>query len=248
MTVGKCAYVNGGRTSREGLERSVGQGARVCIYHLLSAAFSQGVAITQVIDLDVLDVVTVLLVDLDIEGSTIASRGRLGTAWSDTGGVGLDGKSQHLPRKLPSYQDRRGQGHTARIGGTSTCCGAFFWLSWALIRAAASAAAAAASLLGPDPSTVFATGLRLRVARSLSPCGGERERRSNLLRRGGSSWSKRERLRGSSPMLDGCSRWWVCEERKIVGMLGWWTRCERAVPRSSMELSRSAFLPREQLS
>lgn len=98
-----------------------------------------------------------------------------------------------------------GQGHTARIGGTSTCCGAFFWLRWALIRAAASAAAAAASLLGPDPSTLFATGLRLRVAPSLSRLGGERERRSNLLRRGGSgsAWSKRERLRGSSLMVAG---------------------------------------------
>jgi hypothetical protein len=118
--------------------------------------------------------------------------------------------------------DRTGQGHTARMGGTSTCCGAFFWLSWALIRAAASAAAAAASLLGPDPSTLFATGLRLRVARSLSRCDGERERRSNLLRRGGSgsAWSKRERLRGSSPMLDGCSRWRVCEGGELLLSLG----------------------------
>jgi hypothetical protein len=74
ITVGKCVYVNG-RTSREGLERSVGRGARVCIYHLLSAAFGQGIAVTQVIDLDVLYEVTVLLVDLDIEGTTIAGGG-----------------------------------------------------------------------------------------------------------------------------------------------------------------------------
>jgi hypothetical protein len=47
----------------------------VCIYHLLSAAFGQGIAVTQVIDLDVLYEVTVLLVDLDIEGTTIAGGG-----------------------------------------------------------------------------------------------------------------------------------------------------------------------------
>jgi hypothetical protein len=76
----------GKEEGRQGLEASVGQGARVSIYHLLCAAFSQGVAITQVIDLDVLDVVTVLLVDLDIESTTIAgSVGRL----CDAGRVGL---------------------------------------------------------------------------------------------------------------------------------------------------------------
>ena len=79
------------REGREGLEASVGQGARVSIYHLLCAAFSQGVAITQVIDLDVLDVVTVLLVDLNIEGTTIgrSSGGRVGRARHDAGRVGL---------------------------------------------------------------------------------------------------------------------------------------------------------------
>ena len=81
------------RKGREGLEASVGQGARVSIYHLLCAAFSQGVAITQVIDLDVLDVVTVLLVDLDIESTTIGRSGRgLCRARYDAGRVGL-GKS-----------------------------------------------------------------------------------------------------------------------------------------------------------
>lgn len=53
----------------------MGQGARVSIYHLLSVAFGQGVAVTQVIDLDVLDIVTVLLVDLDIEGTTVGRSG-----------------------------------------------------------------------------------------------------------------------------------------------------------------------------
>lgn len=64
------------------------------IYHLLSAAFGQGVAITQVIDLDVLDVVTVLLVDLDIESTTIgrSSGGGLCRARHDAGRVGLGGK------------------------------------------------------------------------------------------------------------------------------------------------------------
>ena len=82
------------REGREGLEESVGQGARVSIYHLLCAAFSQGIAITQVIDLDVLDVVTVLLVDLDIESTTIgrSSGGRLCRARHDAGRVGLGGK------------------------------------------------------------------------------------------------------------------------------------------------------------
>jgi hypothetical protein len=37
---------------------------KVCIYHLLCAAFCQGVAVTQVIDLDIFDEVTILLVDL----------------------------------------------------------------------------------------------------------------------------------------------------------------------------------------
>lgn len=63
------------------------------IYHLLSAAFSQGVAITQVIDLDVFDVVTVLLVDLYVESTTIGrSGGRLCRARYDTGRVGLGRK------------------------------------------------------------------------------------------------------------------------------------------------------------
>ena len=81
------------REGREGLEESVGQGARVSIYHLLCAAFSQGVAITQVIDLDVLDVVTVLLVYLNIESTTIGrSGGGLCRARRDAGRVGLGRK------------------------------------------------------------------------------------------------------------------------------------------------------------
>ena len=65
------------------------------IYHLLSAAFGQGVAITQVVDLDVFDVVTVLLVDLNIESTTIGrSGGGLCRARHDAGRVSLR-ESQH---------------------------------------------------------------------------------------------------------------------------------------------------------
>jgi hypothetical protein len=65
----------------------------VSIYHLLSAAFGQGVAITQVVDLDVFDVVTVLLVDLNIESTTIGrSGGGLCRARYDTRRIGLEGK------------------------------------------------------------------------------------------------------------------------------------------------------------
>jgi hypothetical protein len=102
-------YVNG-RTGKEGLEKSVGQGARVCIYHLLGAAFGQGVAITQVIDLDVLDEITVLLVNIDIEGTTIAGRGRLGPTGSDTRGIGLAKNCQRISSRtvfLPG-QERAG--------------------------------------------------------------------------------------------------------------------------------------------
>ena len=179
----------------------MGQGARVSIYHLLGAAFGQGVAITQVVDLDVLDVVTVLLVDLDIESTTIGRSGR-GSLCRARRGAGRGGLGRKVSCELLALASRACR--TARMGGTSTCCGAFFWLSWALIRAAASAAAAAASLLGAVASTLLATGLRLRAAPAPSHRAGERERRSNLLRRGGSgsAWSKRERLRVSSPMSD----------------------------------------------
>ena len=75
------------------------------IYHLLSAAFSQGVAITQVIDLDVFDVVTVLLVDLDIESTTIgrSSGGGLRRARHDAGRVGLRGKEKSASRSGRAY-------------------------------------------------------------------------------------------------------------------------------------------------
>ena len=46
-----------------------------CIYHLLCAAFGQCVAVAQVVDLDILDIVTILRVDLVVEGA--AGRCRL---------------------------------------------------------------------------------------------------------------------------------------------------------------------------
>lgn len=42
---------------------SVGNNNKVNIYHLLSAAFGQRVAVAKVVDLDVLDEVSVLLID-----------------------------------------------------------------------------------------------------------------------------------------------------------------------------------------
>jgi hypothetical protein len=90
----ECGYVRYEREDRQGLEASVNQGARVSIYHLLCAAFGQGVAITKVVDLNVLDVVTVLLVDLDIESTTIGgSGGRLCRVRLDAGRVGLSAVS-----------------------------------------------------------------------------------------------------------------------------------------------------------
>lgn len=81
----------------------------------------------------------------------------------------------------------------------------FAWME-ALMRAAAAAAAAAASFLlsvSPPPpglSMLLVTGLRLRRM-SDSLRAGERERLSKRDFRGGSVWSKRERLRGSSSAI-----------------------------------------------
>lgn len=69
----------------------------MCIYHLLSAAFGQGIAVAQVVDLDVFNVVTILLVDLNVEGTTIGgSGGRLCRARGDTGRVCLGRSGQRV--------------------------------------------------------------------------------------------------------------------------------------------------------
>ena len=59
---------------------SVGKSDEVIIYHLLGAALGQGVAVAQVVDLDVLDEVAVLLIDFCVQR---AARG-----WSFGGGFG----------------------------------------------------------------------------------------------------------------------------------------------------------------
>lgn len=70
---------------------------QVSIYHLLSAAFGQGVAIAQIVDLNVLDEITILLVDLRIERrSGGGSRGRFGGA----GAGGADGRDVYMLRAL----------------------------------------------------------------------------------------------------------------------------------------------------
>lgn len=63
------------------------------IYHFLRGAFGQGVAIAEIVDLDVFDVVSILLVDFVIQTSSCGRR--LGTAWSRTGAVSLQWKHQH---------------------------------------------------------------------------------------------------------------------------------------------------------
>ena len=49
---------------------------KVCPYHFLGAAFGQSVAVAQVVDLDILDVVAILLIDLVVK-AVGACRGRL---------------------------------------------------------------------------------------------------------------------------------------------------------------------------
>jgi len=171
-----------------------------CIYHLLSAAFGQCVAVPQVIDLDVFDIVTVLSIHLVVQSA--AGRGlgwRFGCAWCCAWTRGLCTMCQRSPTHVFTVPLP-----TERIGGTSTCCMPFFALIEALILAAAAAAAAAASALSvpfAGVSTLFAIGLRLRRA-SDSLRAGERDLRSKRDFRGGSAWSKRDRRRGSSsPMM-----------------------------------------------
>lgn len=53
---------------------------KVLIYHLLRASFGQSVAVPQIVDLDVLDVVAVLRVDVILVGC--AGRWRLCTSWT----------------------------------------------------------------------------------------------------------------------------------------------------------------------
>lgn len=51
---------------------------QVCIYHLLCAAFSQCVAITKVVDLNIFDEVTILLIYFVVQSCAFVSRGGRG--------------------------------------------------------------------------------------------------------------------------------------------------------------------------
>lgn len=58
-----CVFANKPNVKSCEAGKSVGAYAKSSIYHLLSAAFGQRVAVAKVVDLDVLDVVAILLVD-----------------------------------------------------------------------------------------------------------------------------------------------------------------------------------------
>jgi hypothetical protein len=167
------------------------------IYPFLNSSFSQCVAVTQIVDFNVLDIVSVLLVGFACNSLTGSGRGRLG-----------DRRSWHLGL-LAVLTDGTTSRRTERIGGTSTCWMPFFAWICALILAAAAAAAAAlfltmlAAVEGLSVSS-RAIGLRAR-SDSDSRRDGERERRSVSKRErvGGvaSSLSKRDRGLRSSDMV-----------------------------------------------
>lgn len=147
------------------------------IYHLLCAAFGQCVAISQVVDFNVFDVITILLVDFIFGGRSSSASWRHRSSRCRA-------RALSLLKALSAAQHcavRTYAKLTIRTGGTSTCCTPFFALIEALIFAAAAAAAAAASFLSVPPglSMLFATGLRDRCASESCRCG-DRERRSNL--------------------------------------------------------------------
>jgi hypothetical protein len=83
--------------------------AKTVIYPLLCSSFGQCIAVTEIIDFNVLDVVTILLVCLCADGRGRVGRRRL----DDWRGRRLEGVS----RGRPCVQD----GRTERMGGTSTC-------------------------------------------------------------------------------------------------------------------------------
>ena len=186
------------------------------IYHLLSRAFCQGVAIAQIVDLDILDVVTIGNVDVAVESRRLFVGGR---------GRGLRGR--YGRRRLQNYYETE-QSEILReltdwTGGTSTCwmplraCKSAFILAAAaasdhsamhpnLLRVRTNIPAAAAGSRGvPRLSLVVGlllslpSGLRLRRD-SWCREEGDLERLSNrdALRGSGSVWSNRDRLRGAS--------------------------------------------------
>lgn len=104
-----------------------------CIYHLLSRSLGQGVAVAQIIDFNILDIIAVCDIDLGIQlGRTFNSRRRI---------LVVLGRAFVLETTLDVIYDKRGSGRaiTERIGGTSTCWIPFLAWSCALILAAAAA-------------------------------------------------------------------------------------------------------------
>lgn len=194
--------------------------AKVTIYPLLCGALGQCIAVAEVVDLNVLDVVTILLVRIAADLGSRVGRGRLG-----------DGRRGHLACVSWLRVHHRGVRavRTERMGGTSTCWMPFFAWICALILAAAAAAAAAFALTAaaaglsvpappapaPAPASIEpsrAIGLRSRCA-SDSRRDGERDRRSvskrDRLGGSGSSLSKRERGRRSSDMWQVYGQLWL---------------------------------------
>lgn len=150
------------------------------IYHFLRAAFGQGVTIAQIVHFNVADIVTVLLVDVVVERAT----GLVFARRLDGSRVGTGARVLHAA--VSSLLESAAEAClTARMGGTSTCCGPFFALSVALIFAAAAAAAAAASFL-PSAEAGLRMGLRDLRMGSAFRSTGERERRSKRDLRGAS--------------------------------------------------------------
>ena len=164
------------------------------------SSFGQSIAISKIVDFNVFDVVTVLLVHLAGDGFIVLG-GRRPDDWRSER---LQNRVSKDPAAVRQWK------RTERIGGTSTCWMPFFAWICALILAAAAAAAAAALFLvlaldGLSVSSrVTAGGLRSRCA-SDSLRDGDLERRSVSKRervgRSASSLSKRDRGRRSSDML-----------------------------------------------
>jgi hypothetical protein len=117
--------------------------ATVEIYHFLSRALGERVAVAQIVDLDVANVITILGVDVGVQ--TSGSRGLCSTS-GRAFGLRMTGQ--------------RWIGMGIWIGGTSMCWTPLRAWICALILAAAAAAAAAGSL--GAGLFVAETGLRVR--------------------------------------------------------------------------------------
>src|SRR5690242_2663733 len=143
---------------RSGLEKTWilnNQWMTEVIYPFLYSSFGQSIAISKIVDFNVFDVVTILLVDLAGD-SLVGVDGRRLDDWRS-------GRLQVVSARVGSNATVR---RTERMGGTSTCWMPFFAWICALILAAAAAAAAAALFFMPalDGLSVAsrATGLRSR--------------------------------------------------------------------------------------